>query len=156
MPPDAEEGEHEQWIAMITIQAPAANFVQITTRVTTNVARGPDTVDQRPPTPARISSPEPVAHHPGLGEREGGEHTDHVEMDESLHVGVVDPDQGGRDCGQDDDAVGEDEPVAEVGELPREEPVAGEQRGEPREALVRGVRRQDQDGHSRGLGPRST
>ena len=37
------------------------------------------------------------------------------------------------------------EPVAEVDELTREEAVACEQRGEPRETLVRSVRGEHQD-----------
>ena len=47
--------------------------------------------------------------------------------------------------GQDDDAVGEDEPVAAPGELARQEPVLAQDRGEDREAVEGGVRGQDQD-----------
>jgi hypothetical protein len=92
-----------------------------------------------------------VAHHPGLREREGGEDADHVEVDERVDVGAERDDQPGRDSGEHDDPVRIREPVAEVHELARQEPVPGEQGGEPREALVGGVRRQDEDREREGL-----
>ena len=49
------------------------------------------------------------------------------------------------DAGEHEDAVRVDEPVAEVHELAGEEPVAREHGGQPREALVRRVRGQDED-----------
>ena len=52
---------------------------------------------------------------------------------------------------QDDHAVREDEAVASVGELPRHEPVARQDRGEPREVLVGGVRGEHQDGRGEEL-----
>ena len=56
------------------------------------------------------------------------------------------PDQEGREPGEDEDPVRVDEAVAEVDELARQEPVPREQRREPREALVRGVGREHEDG----------
>ena len=66
-------------------------------------------------------------------------------MDQRENVCVKDPDQERRDSRQDDDPVRVDEPVAEVDELPREEAIACEHRTEAREALIRGVRGQDED-----------
>src|SRR5205814_925504 len=59
--------------------------------------------------------------------------------------------QAGCGDGEHDDPVGVGEPVAQVPELARQEAVAGEQRREPREALVGSVRREDQDRESEGL-----
>ena len=66
-------------------------------------------------------------------------------------VRVVDPEQRHRDRREHEDPVREDEPVAEVRELPREEPVAREERGEPREALVRRVRGEHEHGERQHL-----
>ena len=112
--------------------------------MTTNGRRGADPVDDRPPPPARAVRAQPVAHHPGLRERECGEHADDVEVDQVVDIGVVDPDEERGRAGEHDDAVREDEPVAEVRELARDEAVAGEQRRKAGEPLVRRVRREDQ------------
>ena len=71
---------------------------------------------------------EPVADHPGLRQRERGEHADHVELDQPVQVGVERDDQDARERREDDHAVGEDEPVATVRELPGHVPVAREDR----------------------------
>ena len=70
-------------MAMITIHAPSANLVAITITVTSPVTAAP--------TPLsvafslhRASRAEPVPHHPGLREREGSEHADHVQVDREL------------------------------------------------------------------------
>ena len=104
-----------------------------------------EAVDDRALPPVALLVPQPVADHPGLGDRERGEDADHIQVDERDHVRVERPDQERRDPGQDDDAVRVDEPVAEVHELAREEAVAREHRGQSREALVRGVRGQHED-----------
>src|SRR5207244_8710544 len=85
-------------------------------------------VDRERPSPARpracryagqlapTRSP-PVAHHAGLREREGAEDPDDVELDQALDVGAErDHERDGR-RGEDDGAVGVDEPVAQVAEL---------------------------------------
>ena len=66
-------------------------------------------------------------------------------MDQRVHVGLEGPDQERRDPGEDDDSVRVDEPVAEVDELAGEVAVAGEDRAQPREALVGGICREDQN-----------
>jgi len=86
-----------------------------------------------------------VPHHARLGEREGSEHPEYVEVDERVHVGAEDEDQRGGNRRQNQDAVREHEAVTEVRELPREEAVAGHDRGQSREPLVGRVRGQDQD-----------
>jgi len=95
---------------------------------------------------------QPVADHPGLRERECREHADDVEVDQVVDVGVIDPDQERSGSGEDDDAVREHEPVAEVRELAGDEAVVREQCREPREALERRVRREDEHGHERVVG----
>ena len=106
--------------------------------------RRSDQVDRDAMTPTRLSGAQPVAHHPGLRERERGEDPDHVEVDQRVDAGVVDPEQRAGDGRQHDDPVREDEPVAEVDELPGEEAVARQQRGEAREPLVGRVRGEHQ------------
>ena len=58
--------------------------------------RRADAVDERPPAPAGRPHAQPVAHHPGLRERERGEDADHVEVDEAVGVRLVDHEQRGR------------------------------------------------------------
>jgi hypothetical protein len=93
----------------------------------------------------------PVAHHAGLREREGGEDADHVQVDQRVDARVVGPEQQGGDAGEHDDAVREDEPVTEVRELAREEPVACEQGRQAGKALEGGVRRQHEHGEGQHL-----
>ncbi|MFT3853954.1 MAG: hypothetical protein QM733_14605 [Ilumatobacteraceae bacterium] len=92
-----------------------------------------------------------VTDHPGLAEREAGEHAERVQRDQLGDVAVEDDDQDPGDDGQEDHAVGEHQPVAAVGELPREETVLGDDRRQPREVGVGRVRRQDQDRERRDL-----
>ena len=139
-------------IATITSHAPSANFVQITITRHQPGRRGADAVDRDAVTPARLARAQPVAHHPGLRERERGEDADHVQVDQRVDARVVGPRAARTRCsGQHDDPVREDEPVAEVGELPREEPVAREQRREAREALVGRVRGEHEHGERQHL-----
>ena len=103
---------------------------------------GADRVDDRAAPPSlclrspAVSHPLPVSDHPGLRQREAREHADDVELDQSIEIGVERPDEKRREDRQDDDAVAEHQPVAAVLELPRQEPVASEDRGEPREVLI--------------------
>ena len=113
--------------------------------------RRADGVHERAPTPTGSPRAQPVAHHPRLREREGGEDADHVQVEKRDHVRAEDPDQDRRRAGQDDDAVREDEAVAEVRELARREAVPGEQRREAREALERRVRGEHEDEQRRPL-----
>src|SRR5206468_6103198 len=118
---------------------------------------GAERVDRERPSPVRpracryagqlapTRSP-PVAHHAGLREREGAEDPDDVELDQALDVGAErDHERDGR-RGEDDGAVGVDEPVAQVAELARQEAIAREQAGQPREALERAGGGGEEDG----------
>ena len=62
--------------------------------------------------------------HPGLAQRETGEHSNRVQRDEPVHLttGGCQGADGGP--GKEEDAVGEHQPVAAYGELPRHEVVA--------------------------------
>ena len=108
-------------------------------------------VDRELPLPPCPADTQPVAHHPHLRDRERGEDADHVEVDEAVRVRLVDDEESGRRGREHEHPVREDEAVAEVRELPRREAVAGEQRREPREALERRVRGEDQDEQRRRL-----
>ena len=94
---------------------------------------------------------EVVLRHAGLREREADEHADGVERDEPRHRGVGDDHEDGGGAGQGDDAVREHEPVAALGELPRQEAVAGLEAGEAREVGEAGVGGQHEDQHGGGL-----
>ncbi len=124
---------------------------------TRNVAAAPMRVDDDRPLPAfrrrlaLVLLLQPVADHARLRQRERGEHADHVELDQPVEIGVERQDQQARERAQDDDAVREHEAVAAVGELPRHEPVASQDRGEPREVLVGRVRGEHQDGRGEEL-----
>ena len=61
---------------------------------------------------------------PKPGEREPGEHTDRVQADERVELRLEDDDQQDRDHGEHEDAVGEREPVAALGQLTRQERIA--------------------------------
>ena len=132
-------------IATITIHAPLANFVIVTITSTTPVVAAPMPLITALPLPASLLRPHPPSNHAGLRQREGGEHADHVELDQSRQVRVEGPDQHGGEPREHDHAVGEDEPVAAVAELRRHEAVAREDRGEPWEVLEGRVGREDQD-----------
>jgi len=66
-------------------------------------------------------------------------------VDEGLDVRAKGQDQRGRKAGEDEHPVREDEPVSEIDELARNEPVPGEQRCESREALIRRIRCEDEN-----------
>ena len=75
-----------------------------------------------------------MANHPGLAEREREEDAEDVELDQARYLGVERDDQQAGDQGEQDDPVGEHQPVAAVGELMRQVVVAPEQRREHRES----------------------
>ena len=86
-----------------------------------------------------------------MREREAGEHTEHVQLDELRNVRVVDKDERRCDRRQDEDTVRENEPVTAVDELARHEAVLREDRRKAREVLVGGVGREHQDECGRDL-----
>ena len=86
-----------------------------------------------------------VHHHPGLRQREAGEHADGIQLDQQAGLPAERDDQHGRRARQHEDAVREDEPVAAVRQLPRHVAVAGDDRRQPGEVRVGGVRGQHED-----------
>ena len=107
--------------------------------------RRADGVDDHAPPPPRLLQSQPASDHPQLGQGEGGEDADDVELDQAGEVRVERVDQAARRDRQDDDPVREHEPISAVAELRRHESVSRQDRGEPREVLVRRVGREDQD-----------
>ena len=87
-----------------------------------------------------------MPHHPCLAERKGDEYPDDVELDEPAGRGVETPDQQPRQYRQDDDAVAEHQSITAAAELAGQVSVPAQDRGEDREAVEGGVRRQHQDG----------
>ncbi len=67
-------------------------------------------------------------------------------------LAVERPDEGTGDDGEEDDAVGEDEPVAAVGELARQEAVFGDDARQAGEVGIGGVGGENEDGEGGDLG----
>ena len=89
-----------------------------------------------------------VGDHAGAGHGEAGEDADAVHRDERRHLGPGRQQQGDGRAGQQQDPVGEDEPVAAHRQLAGKERVLGheaDQEGEPGEARV-GGENEDQGG----------
>ncbi len=127
-------------------QAPMVNFDTTTTTSTMPVATAPTLLMTAPLLPARLPLPAVVPDHAGLRQREAGEHAHGVERDEGGgHAAEGDEQAAGRQR-QEQDAVGEHQPVAPVEQLPGEEPVPGDDRAHRRERVVGGVGGQDEDG----------
>ena len=134
-------------------QAPWVNLVARTTTSTRPVKKAPKVLIARERIMRRraaavalgLQMAVPVPDHAGLAEREGDEDADDVELDQLGRVGVVDPDEQDGGAGEQHDAVGEGEPVAAGVQLARQVAVLREDRAEQREAVVRGVRGQEQD-----------
>ena len=92
-----------------------------------------------------LPCPPPVPYHARLRERERQENAHGVEGDEPRSIALEHPRQQCREEGQQEDAVGEDQPVAHVRELLRQEAVAGHQTRQTRKVGERGVRGQHQN-----------
>ena len=88
---------------------------------------------------------------PALRHGEGDEDADGVEREQLVGLALEDDEEHAGQPGQDDDAVGEHEAIALGGELAGNEPVAGQEEGQPREVGERRVGRQQQDEHGHGL-----
>ena len=89
--------------------------------------------------------PGPVPDHADLTEREGREHAHDVQLDQRGDLRLEHHDERDRREGQEDDAVGEGEPVTAGVQLVRKVPVLRQDRTQHREAVESGVGRQDQD-----------
>ena len=98
-----------------------------------------------------LPCPPPVPYHARLRERERQEYAYGVEGDEPRGVALEHPRQQRREEGQQEDAVGEDQAVPQVGELLRQEAVAGHQARQAWEVGKRGVRGQHQNRRCRCL-----
>ena len=138
-------------ISSRTIHAPSSVFVTATMTSTMPVTTAP-----KPLMSALVFQPAscvlpPVDDHARLRQRERDEHADHVERQQALRVAVERDDQDRREHRQHEDAVREREAVALVHELPRQVPVARDDRRQPREVGVRRVGREHEDQHRRGL-----
>ena len=89
--------------------------------------------------------PRPVPDHADLAQRERDEHADDVELDQRGDLGPERDDERDRRQGQEQDAVGERQPVAAGVQLARQITVLGQDRAQHREAVERGVGGQHQD-----------
>ena len=107
--------------------------------------QGADGVDPHPPPPARLRVAAPVEDHAALAEREAHEHAHRVERDQQRRDASEVDEQRPRHHRQQDDPPAEGQPVAPERELAGHVAVGGEQRGQARERVVAGVRRQEQD-----------
>ena len=92
-----------------------------------------------------------MAHHAELRQRERGEHADGVERDQRVGEAAERDDQQRGGAGEHEHAVREHQPVAPVGQLAGQIAVAGDDRRQPREVGVGGVRREGQDRRGREL-----
>ena len=108
-------------------------------------------VEEKTALPAPLAGPQPAADHAELGDREGGENADRVKVQQVVDDTVENNDQGDGGQGQQDDAVGVGQPIAQVRELPRQEVVAGQHRSQLREPREGGVRGQHEHGGGGGL-----
>jgi hypothetical protein len=86
-----------------------------------------------------------VAHHAGLREGEAQEDPHGEERDQRMGAAAKEHDQPDGQGPDDHNAVGVGEPQAAVLKLARQIPIVGHDRGEQREAVERGIRRQHQD-----------
>ena len=111
-------------------------------------ARG---VDHEPPPPAGFPGPAVVPGHAEAGHGESGEHPDRVERDERVDGGARHQHQRQGQRGQQDDPVGEHQPVPAPGQPAGQEGVVGDEAGQVREPGEAGVAAGEQDGGGRGL-----
>ena len=112
---------------------------------------GPDPVDQDAPARAGLAQAQVPVGHARLGQGEGGHHPDGVQRDQRVDVGLEEHDQEDGHRRQGDDAVGVDETVAPLAELPGQQGVAGGEACQQREPGEGGVGRQHQDEQGRRL-----
>ena len=133
------------------IHAPSCAFVTATTIRTMPVTSAPVPLMAAlvsPPGTAKLS---PVHDHARLRQREGHEHADHVQRNQRVSVAAEDDEEDAGERAEAENAVREREPVALVHELPRKMAIAGQDRREPGKIRVRGIGRQHEDQHRRGL-----
>ena len=140
-------------IARIAIHAPAMNLVTTTMISTVPVQMNPMVLITRDRiilarTAESFSTrqqPRPVPHHADLAERERDEHADDVELDQRGDLSLERDDERDRREGEEQDAVGERQPVAAGVQLPGQVTVLGQNRSQHREPVEGGVGGQHQD-----------
>ena len=138
---------------MTTRYAPCVNLVIMTTTRTSPVRQAPNALMARAVLILRRSAARrrifqfgvPVPHHAGLADRERGEDTHDVELDQPGHGPVEGVDQSTGDDGEQDDAVGVGQSVTAILQLPGQVTVLGENRRQQRKAVVGGVGGEDED-----------
>ena len=89
--------------------------------------------------------------HAEPGKRESGEHPDRVQADERIELRLEHDDEQDGDRSEDEDAIGEREPVTALGQLTREERIPGHEAGEIRKTVEARVAAGEEDHHRRGL-----
>ena len=123
------------------IQAPPANLLTKTTSSVAPVTTAPSPLMAAFRPPATRPVPVPVDHHAGLREGVGQERAHGEKRDQGVAIAAEDHDQRGRGQRQGHDPVGEYQPVAQAGELPRQEAVLRQQRGQLGETGETGIGR---------------
>ena len=103
--------------------APARNLLTPITSRVTPVATAPRPLIAAFSLPAWPRARDPVAHHAGLGERKGQECAHRKQRDQRVAVAAEDDDQRRGGERKQQDAVGEHQPVAQAGQLARQEAV---------------------------------
>ena len=130
-----------------TIHTPSRNFTITKMSTTLSESTRREAVDDELVLPAPFAQAQVVLDHAGTGHREAGEDADRVDADEDVHLGVGPDEQRLGGDGEDDDPVGEHEPVATAGELAGQEGVLGDEAREVREAVEARVAARPEDEH---------
>lgn len=108
-------------------------------------------VDRDAALPTRFAHAQVVLHHARLGQRERGEHAYRVQGDQRVGFATEHDDEHTCQRGQHDHAVREHEAVTAVRELTGQVTVSGDDRRQPGEVGVRGVRRERENAGGREL-----
>ena len=145
---DAPREEHEQRDQQQRDPCPLAELGHGGDDEDDGRQRGADGVEEHALAPVLVAPAPPVHDHPGLREGEGDEHADGVERDQRARCDREPDEQDRGGDGERDRAVAERQAVSEPQEQARRVPVAGHEGQQAREAVERGVGRQQQ--HQRG------
>ena len=134
-----------------TSHAPSVNFAtaKMPTTIVDRIAADRLIASRRRHPGSRCS--QVVFGHPVTGHREPGEHADRENRDQRIDRTAHGDQQCHRERRERDDAVGEHQPVTAFGQLPRQEPVFGDETGQRRKTVETGIRPGEQDGGARRL-----
>src|SRR6202035_3076937 len=94
---------------------------------------------------------EMVFEHAKSGKGEAGEDTDRVQPHQRVELRLEHDDEQNRHGSEHEDAVGEDQAVAALGQLPRQERIARDEAGEVWETVEARVPTGEEDEHGGGL-----